>query len=50
VKYEYGEDLGSFFHIADLYNAIDNKAIQDAAKLYFDTTNYVQVTLFPEKK
>jgi zinc protease len=50
VKYEYAEDLGSFFHIADLYKAIDNKAIQDAAKLYFDTTNYVQVTLFPEKK
>jgi zinc protease len=50
VKYEYGEDLGSFFHIADLYKAIDNKAIQDAAKLYFDATNYVQVTLFPEKK
>jgi zinc protease len=50
VKYEYGEDLGSFFHIVDLYKAIDNKAIQDAAKLYFDTANYVQVTLFPEKK
>jgi zinc protease len=50
VKYEYGEDLSSFFHIADLYQAIDVKAIQDAAKTYFDTNNYVQVTLFPEKK
>jgi predicted Zn-dependent peptidase len=50
VKYEYGEDLSSFFHIADLYKAIDNKAIQDAFKTYFDTANYVQVALFPEKK
>jgi zinc protease len=50
VKYEYGEDLGSFFHIADIYKAIDNQAIQDAAKTYFDAANYVQVTLFPAKK
>lgn len=50
VKYEYGEDVGSFFHIDDLYRAIDVKAIQDAAKTYFDTSNYVQVTLMPEKK
>ena len=50
VKYEYGEELGSFFHIADLYKAIDNKAIQDAFKTYFNTANYVQVALFPEKK
>jgi zinc protease len=50
VKYEYGEDLGSFFHIADIYRAIDNQAIQDAAKTYLDAANYVQVTLFPAKK
>jgi zinc protease len=50
AKYEYGESLDSFFHIADLYKAIDAKAVQDAFKAYFDTANYVQVTLFPEKK
>jgi zinc protease len=50
VKYEYGEDLATFFHIEDLYRAIDVKMIQDAARTYFDTSNYVQVTLVPEKK
>jgi zinc protease len=50
AKYEYNESLDTFFHITDLYKAIDAKAIQDAFKAYFDTGNYVQVTLFPEKK
>ena len=49
-KYEYGEDLASFFNILDIYNTIDARTIQDAAKAYFDTGNYVQVTLVPEKK
>jgi zinc protease len=49
-KYEYGEDLASFFNILDIYNALDARTIQDSAKAYFDTGNYVQVTLVPEKK
>ncbi len=50
LRYEYGEELDSLFHITDYYSALTADAIQDAAKRYLDTNRYVQVTLVPEKK
>ncbi len=49
-RYEYGEELGTFFGIADLYKQLTPAMIQAAAKTYLNTNNYVKVTLFPEKK
>jgi len=49
-RYEYKEDLKEFFAIPDLYRAMTAQTIQNAAKTYLDTKNYVQVALFPEKK
>ena len=33
-----------------LYNALTPAIVQEAAKTYLNTNNYVEVTLFPEKK
>jgi zinc protease len=49
VRYEYGEDLKDLFGLADIYRAITPAMIQDAARTYLDTNNYVKGTLFPEK-
>jgi zinc protease len=49
-RYEYNEDLKDFYTIPDLYRAMTVQSLQQAAKKYLDTKNYVQVTLFPEKK
>ncbi len=50
LRYQFGEELKEFFSIPDLYRKLDAAAIQQAAKTYLDTNNYVRVTLFPEKK
>jgi len=50
LRYEYGEDLASLFNLADYYNKLSPASVQQAAKLYFNTNNYVKVALFPEKK
>jgi len=50
IRYEYGENLKDFFTIPDLYRALTPASIQEAAKTYFNTGNYVKVTLFPAKK
>ena len=49
VRYQYGEDLGSLFSMADFYNTLDATTIRDAARLYLKNDNVVKVTLFPEK-
>jgi zinc protease len=49
-RYEYGEDLKEFYAIPDLYRGLSVSSIQQAAKTYLNTKNYVQVALFPEKK
>ena len=50
LKYQFGEDPAGIWKIPDYYGQIDRVMIQDAAKRYLDTSNYVKVTLFPEKK
>ena len=46
-----GEDLAAIDTLAKMYtDHIDGAAIQDAAKAYFNTGNYVRATLVPEKK
>jgi zinc protease len=50
LRYEYGEDLASLFNLNDYYNKLTPAVIQDAAKTYLDIKNYVNVSLFPEKK
>ena len=49
-KYQLGEDPAGVWQVPDYYNKVDAKGIQDAAKIYLDTKNRVQVTLMPEKK
>ena len=49
-RYQQSEDLGTLFGLADYYNKLTAATIQEAAKTYLDTNNYVKVTLFPETK
>ncbi len=48
-RYELGEDLDDFFGLPGQYMRLNGAAIQDAARRYLDTQNYVRVTLYPEK-
>lgn len=50
ARYENNEDVAGLWAITDYYKKIDKAMIQDAAKKYLDTTRFVQVMLFPEKK
>ncbi|HKW00569.1 MAG TPA: insulinase family protein [Vicinamibacterales bacterium] len=50
TRYQVGEDLKDFLNLPALYNALTPAMVQEAAKTYFNTSNYVEVTLFPEKK
>src|SRR6185369_1530012 len=50
IRYQTGEDLGTLFNLADYYNKMTPAMIQDAAKTYLNTNNYVSVELYPEKK
>ncbi len=50
LRYEYPEDLKDFFGLPEFYAALTPAMIQDAAKTYLNTGNYVEVTLFPEKR
>jgi zinc protease len=49
-KYEYGEAPETLLLVPEFYRKLTPAGIQTAAKTYLDTKNYVQVTLFPEKK
>ena len=50
ARYYNGEDPAGVWLIPEFYNKLDAATIQEAAKLYLDTKNFVKVTLFPEKK
>jgi zinc protease len=52
VKYQFGEadELPVLFDLASLYEKLDAAAIHAAAKEYLNTSRYVKVMLFPEKK
>jgi zinc protease len=49
-RYYYGEDPSLIWAIPEVYKTLDAAAIKDAAKMYLDTSSYVKVSLFPEKK
>jgi zinc protease len=49
-RYQFGEDISGLWNIPDYYRKLDAATIQQAAKTYLDTKNFVKVTLFPEKK
>jgi zinc protease len=48
-RYELGEDISDFFDLPGMYANLTAAAIQDAARHYLDTANYVRVTLMPEQ-
>jgi len=48
-RYEQAEDIDEFFNLPDQYNRLTASAVQDAARRWLDTGNYVRVTLYPEK-
>jgi zinc protease len=49
LRYEFGEDLTSLFHLPDYYRKLDAATIKAAAQKYLDPANMVKITLFPEK-
>jgi zinc protease len=50
LRYQYGEDPAGLWNIPEYYKKLDAAMIQQAAKKYLNTNNFVEVTLFPEKK
>jgi zinc protease len=49
-RYRLGEDPAELARVPDSYAALTPASVQAAAKLYFNTGRYVQVTLYPEKR
>lgn len=47
-RYELSEDVMEFFDLPSQYKRLSAIGIQDAARRYLDTGNYVRVTLFPD--
>jgi zinc protease len=47
-RYELSQDVMEFFNLPAEYQKLSTLVIQDAARRYLDTGNYVRVTLFPE--
>jgi zinc protease len=50
ARLEHEEEMASLFNLAELYGRITPEMIQEAAKTYLNTSNYVAVELFPEKR
>ena len=50
ARYKNGDDPATLWLVPDLYRKIDKAMIQEAAKTYLNTSRYVEVMLFPEKK
>jgi zinc protease len=50
VRYVEDEDPAVFFSLTDFYNKLEPATIQQAARTYLNTKNYVKVVLMPEKK
>jgi zinc protease len=50
VSYQTGEDPAVLWTLPEYYKKLDGAMIQQAAKTYLNTNNYVKVTLLPEKK
>jgi zinc protease len=49
-KYEFGEDIREVFSMRPLYDQLSAAGVRDAARVYLDTSRYVEVTLMPEGK
>jgi zinc protease len=49
-KYQVGEDVAGIWEAPELYKKLDVASVQAAAKTYLNTSNYVKVSLLPEKK
>jgi len=50
LRYQIGEDPAGLWNVPEYYKKLDAAMIQQAAKLYLNKDNFVEVTLFPEKK
>ena len=50
LRHLHGEDQAGIWMVPEFYKKLDAATVQEAAKLYLDTKNYIKVTLFPEKK
>ena len=50
LRYFYGDDPAGIWTVPEFYKKLDGATVQEAAKLYLDTKNFIKVTLFPEKK
>ncbi len=48
--YQSGEDVTNIWALPDLYRSLDAATVQRAARMYLNVNNYVEVTLFPEKR
>ncbi len=47
--YENGEDISEFFNLPAQYDRLTASVVQELARRWLDTANYVRVTLYPEK-
>ncbi len=47
-RYEMSEDVAQFFDLPGEFLKVNAGAVQDAARRYLNTANYVRVTMFPE--
>ena len=45
-----GEDVAALWNVPEFYKKLDVATVQLAARTYLNTSSYVKVTLFPEKK
>lgn len=50
ARYFNGEDPAGVWLVPEFYKKLDAATVQEAAKQYLDTKNFIKVTLFPEKK
>ncbi len=50
ARYYNGEDPAGVWLVPEFYKKLDAATVQESAKLYLDTKNFIKVTLFPEKK
>jgi zinc protease len=49
-RYQDGEDVRGILQTPALHKRVSPSTIQDAARTYLDTRNYIRVTLVPEKR
>jgi zinc protease len=49
-RYQNSDDPAGIWKVPEFYRKLDAATIQEAARTYLNTRNYVKVTLLPEKK